>query len=73
MGLFPSPGECSYQNGSAVAIFLIDLLLLCFGIFTQGQCYGTTKEAELSNPLRAFDRLPFSLSLHYRNEAFHIG
>jgi len=50
MELFPSPGECSYQNGSAVAIFLINLLLLCFGLllffgfFSRGRRYGTTKK-----------------------------
>ena len=76
MDLFPSPSECLYQNWSAAAIFLIDFLLLCLGFLRQGRCYGTTKEVELLlNLLRlgAFDRLLFSLSLHYCNETFHIG
>jgi len=30
------------------------------------------KKLEFLNSLRAFDCLPFSLSLHYRNETFHI-
>ena len=77
MELLPSPGECSYQNGSAIATFLIDLLLFCFRFFNLGTfgifSINPTKETEFSNLLRAFDHLPLSLSLHYRDETFHIG
>ena len=41
MELFPSPVKCSYQNRSAVAMFLVDLLLLLFGFFGWGRRYGT--------------------------------
>src|SRR5882762_3667834 len=65
MELFPSPGECSYQNGSAV------ICLLCFGFFSRERRYGTTKEAKYLDSLGAFNRLPFSLFLHYKS--FHAA
>ena len=54
---------------------LLSLLIFCFfclGSLAEGDAMALPKKLEYLNSLRVFDRLLFSLSLHYCNDNFHI-